>query len=116
MINYEYFEAKDLLTAENEGAANCTSLIKLKVNNDFSIKDICFGVYKHTGTYILNNDTIFFKFKNDTENDAFKFGLVQSDTLANGKTQDILILYRQTKDNNPIRLNITKNELLKSSD
>lgn len=51
------------LEAFSEGAANCTTNLKLFKNGEFNELNICFGLTSGKGTYKIENDTIYF----DTE-------------------------------------------------
>ena len=61
LINYGIFESESLLIAQREGAANCMTTLKLKVNNTFVETNVCFGVTETTGKYRLSGDTIYFE-------------------------------------------------------
>ena len=51
------------LEAFAEGAANCTTTLKLFKNNEFKELNICFGITSAKGTYRIENDTVFFDTK-----------------------------------------------------
>ena len=61
VIDFEKFEAKNILIAEREGVAGCMMTLKLKENNRFTAKDICFGISETKGKYTFRNDTIYFE-------------------------------------------------------
>lgn len=60
LINFGKRAGEDILIAWREGAANCTTTLKLKENHTFIEKSVCFGITEIKGKYILRNDTIFF--------------------------------------------------------
>jgi len=51
------------LEAFAEGAANCTTSLKLFKNKEFKELNICFGITSAEGTYRIENDTVFFDTK-----------------------------------------------------
>src|SRR4051812_30901123 len=50
-INFDKFEGNDILIAKREGAANCMTTFKLKENNKFSERIVCFGMSETSGNY-----------------------------------------------------------------
>ncbi len=62
MINFDNLMGRDLLIAQQEGAANCTTTIKLKKGGRFLMRYICFGVTDVRGKYSIENDTIYFEY------------------------------------------------------
>lgn len=118
VINFERFEGNSLLIAHYEGAANCTTTLKLKANNKFKIQSICFGVDEVKGEYEIKQDTIFFKNKKgDKDLKRFNWGIMQiSDTIKHFEYQNILglvTLYENSDDKNGYEMYIFKNELIK---
>lgn len=61
ILNFEKFESQNLLVASREAGANCKISLKLKENNTFSEKTVCFGTSETSGKYSFRNDTIFFE-------------------------------------------------------
>lgn len=110
IIDYKQFEAKSLLIAEIEGAANCHSVLKLKENNHANIRHVCFGIEENEGTYRVSNDTVFLKFQADTLYSGF--AVITVDTLANGKITEGFDLHIPNRKR-PIQFWITQNELIK---
>ena len=102
IIDFGKFASKDLLVARNEGAANCAVILKLKENNAFLERTVCFGIKEITGTYILKNDTIVFE--NLDSDHYYQFALIKNSEFHG---------YRNLKDTVPHILTITKNELTK---
>ena len=54
---------KIFLEAFTEGAANCTTSLKLFENKDFKELNICFGITSAEGKYRIENDTVYFDTK-----------------------------------------------------
>jgi hypothetical protein len=67
LIDFEQFEGKDYIVAQREGSANCTTTLKIKENNQFVLKHICFGYEEEKGTYKMKGDTIFLVFDKTLE-------------------------------------------------
>ena len=114
VIDFEKFEGQDLLIATREGVANCTTTLKLKENNKFYMRSVCFGIDKVGGTYSVNKDTIRFKFfsvRND--DDRFKLAVLRRNKDKNGKIYYDFDLYKSVNDTVPFRLFVTKNNLFK---
>jgi len=107
LFNYEKLEDKDVFTAESEGAANCTSKLKLKSNGQFSIEDICFGFYKTRGIYTVKNDTINFKFSSADDGKNYKFGIFNP-------IQREIFLYKSANDTLPCAMSVLRNELVEA--
>ena len=114
LINFEQWEGKDLLVAEREGSANCFTKLKLKANNTFIERSICFGIGKISGSYQIKNDTIFFS-NTHIEGDGkyYQFAVIKKSESQNKKIIGELVLYNEIADTNPHRLWIIKNELNK---
>ena len=51
IIDLNKLEGENLLTAQREGAANCTTTFKLKDNFTFKERNVCFGVSEVKGTW-----------------------------------------------------------------
>lgn len=111
LVNFNKLEGEDLLIAEREGAANCMTVFKLKANNKFREKSVCFGVTETKGNYEIRNDTIFFSditlLRNDEE--YFKFALLKKSEYSD---KNVLFRYRSAKDTIGHELWITKNKLI----
>ena len=114
VIDFENWEGKDLLVADREGAANCTTTLKLKSNNKISVRIICFGISKISGTYAVKNDTIFFSNLSKGRHDFnYQFALIRKIETQNKKILGELVLFTDMTDKHPDNLLITKNELNK---
>lgn len=114
IIDFENWEGKDLLIADREGAANCTTTLRLKSNNKISVKMVCFGISKISGTYTVQNDTIFFSNLSEGRHDFnYKFALIRKIETQNKKILGELVLFENIMDKDPHSLLIIKNEINK---
>ena len=114
IIPFEKFESKDLFIAWQEGVASCTTTLKLKENNEFYIRSICFGDDKIWGSYSLKNDTIKFKFSPLNNRDKhFEFGVYKPIANPHDKIIGEIFLYSSKKDTTPYPLSVYKNDLIK---
>ena len=113
VINFDRLEGKDLLVAGREGAANCTTTLKLKSNNKFIEKNICFGMSEVRGDYSLRGDSIFFSNVKlgRGEKEYFQFAVIQPSDFQNEKIIGELKRFMNYNDKFPHDLFITKNEL-----
>ncbi len=112
LINYEEFEAEDVLIVKNEGAANCNTTLKFKKDNSFKEITFCFGLSEILGTYIISNDTIYFKELNRIQKEKFiyEFGVIQELKKYSEKPLGF-ILYKNKQDTIGNYFNILKNNL-----
>lgn len=89
-INFEkILEGEDRIFAQAEGAANCTTTLKLKNNENFVYESICFGIDRIKGEYKIVNDTIYFK--NSRKLFEYQLGFIDKD-------QQIIKLYKSKSD------------------
>ena len=112
IINFDKLEGEDLFIAQREGAANCTTTFKLKPNNKFKEKSVCFGVSEARGNYKIKNDTIFFS---DVKvqrgyNKYYEFGVLKKSKYRDEKA---LFRFQNRSDTIGDELWITKNEIMK---
>lgn len=111
LINFDKLEGIDLFIAQREGVANCMTIFKIKPNNKFKERRVCFGVSEIRGNYEIRNDTIFFSDVNVPRGDKeyYKFAILQK-----SKYRDEMVLFRYQNQNDTIghELWITKNELI----
>ena len=113
IINFEKYEDKDLFIAEREGAANCYTTLKLKENNKFVEKNVCFAISEITGKYSIKGDSIFFsdiQLGRDV-NEYYQFAVIKQAASANKKIIGELKRFMNYNDTLPHELWITKNEL-----
>ncbi len=115
LINFDKLQGKDLLFAEREGAANCMTTLKLKENNIFTERSVCFSVKEVKGIYELKGDTVYFKDIGFVrhESEYYKFAVIQQSDSEKTKYPGVIILYRDYNDTTGFCLRITKNELTK---
>lgn len=114
LINFEQFEAKDLFIASYESTIGCTTILKLKENKRFLLREGCWGVYKYVGNYAIKQDTAFLSYTSGTESD-FRigvFGLLGKPTNQ-PDTIKYLHLHKTKNDKAFARLWIEKNQLFK---
>jgi len=100
LIDFERFQGKDLLVAKREGAANCMTIIKLKENNKFVERNVCFGIEEIQGNYNIKGDTVFFT--NVDKNQYYQFAVIENSNF---------IRYKDANDTIKYDLWITKNLL-----
>lgn len=115
IIDFEKFSGKDVLIAEREGVANCMTTLKLKGNNKFVAKSICFGMTEIKGEYSVKGDTIFFDKVNPGRNDRdyYQYAIIKNPTYNNPKYMGDLTLFKNNSDTTGYELWIIKNELMK---
>jgi hypothetical protein len=109
LINFEKLEEIDVLIVQNEGAANCSTTLKFKKDNTFKEIDVCFGKSEKSGTYVISNDTIFFKELN-RKKIRYEFGVIQVLKKCSDKPLRF-ILYKNRQDTIGNYFNILKNRL-----
>jgi hypothetical protein len=117
-IDFEKFEGSDILIAQREGAANCMTTFKLKENNKFTEKSVCFGMTEIKGAYKLKNDTIFFENVElgRDENEFYKFAIIRPSKFNKDNNHFDLIRFKDLNDTTGHELWITKNDLYKPTD
>jgi hypothetical protein len=114
IIPFEKFESKDLFIAWQEGVASCTTTLRLKENNQFYIRSICFGDDKVWGSYSLKNDTIKLNFSTlNNRNKHYEFGVYKPIANSHDKIIGEVFLYTSKKDTTPYPLSVYKNDLIK---
>ena len=106
LVNFERFESRSILIAHQEGVANCTVTLKLKLNKRFSERIICFWITETTGNYHLKGDTIFLNYDSKTRqgSEKYKFAIIRHMEIREFKNYSDTIGYP---------LVIIKNELTK---
>jgi hypothetical protein len=118
LVNFDKLEGDNLLIAEREGVANCTTTLKLKNNFTLRERNVCFGVTEIKGNYYLQNDTIYFENVRvgRHENEFYKFAVIEPSKFnKDGKYFD-LTRYKSLTDTVGHKLWITKNDLNKLKD
>jgi hypothetical protein len=115
LIDFDRLAGKDLFIAMREGAANCQTILKLKDNNTFIERDLCFGISEIKGNYSIKSDTIFFSnVKSNRDNrQYYMYSVIKKrNKIEYGtyKTVGDLVLYKDKKDTTGYKLWITKND------
>ncbi len=112
-INFEEFEGKNVLIAEREGVAGCMMTLKLKENNEFTAKSVCFGMTEIKGDYKFRNDTIYFENVElgRGEKEFYKFAVIEPLKFYSDNKRFVLLSYRSKNDTIGHRLKVTLNEL-----
>jgi len=111
-IDFDRLEGDDVLIAQREGAVNCMTTLKIKSNNIFREKDVCFGVSVTTGKYKIKNDTIYFldvsipKHKKD----FYEYAIIKKSKFSD---EDAIFRYKNKNDSLGQELWIVKNKLKK---
>jgi hypothetical protein len=113
IINFDKWEGNDLLIAVREGSANCTTTLKLKSNNKFIEKSICFGMSEVRGDYLLKGDSIFFSNVKlgRGESQYYEFAIIRPSEFQSQIIIGELKRFMNYNDTLPNDLSITKNEL-----
>ncbi len=103
VINFDKLEGENLFFAQAEGAANCTSTLKIKKgNNKFIYESICFGIEKTKGTYKIIDRIIYFD-NYDKRKFNFIYGKID-------KSKGFIALYRSQNDSNPFQIPIIEKQ------
>jgi len=112
-IDFEKLQGNDIFIAQQEGAANCMTIFKLKEKNKFREKNICFGTLETTGDYKIQNDTIFFENVKlgRYENGFYKFAIIRPSKTATESNHFDLVRYKDYNDTTGHKLKIIKNDL-----
>ena len=112
-IDFDKFESNDILVAQHEGAANCMTTFKLKENNQFTEKSVCFGMTEIKGDYKIINDTIYFANVQlgRGENKFYMFALIRPSKYNKDNKHFDLVRYKDLTDTTGYKLSITKNDL-----
>lgn len=114
LITFEKFESPSILIAQREGAANCTTTLKLKENKQFVETSVCFGISEITGTYRVVNDTIYFENVSlgRTNEEFYEFAVIKS-IPKNDRYVGEIVRFKNRTDTTGITLWVIKNELKK---
>lgn len=114
LISFDSLEGKDLFIAQREGAANCVTTFKLKENNKFIERSVCFGMTEIKGDYTLKADTIFFinVQLSRYEDEYYKFAIIKPSDSKNGEILGDLMRYNSYSDTTRDVLWIIKNDLI----
>ncbi|MCT4637455.1 MAG: hypothetical protein N4A72_07085 [Bacteroidales bacterium] len=112
LVDFDKFSGQDLLIAQREGAANCMTTFKLKENNKFVERSVCFGVSEIDGDFEIINDTIYFSNVNLPRGDTsyYDFALIMPSRFGTVNNKFDLIRYENKNDTIGHELWIIKNE------
>ena len=112
MYDFEKLEGHDVIIAQRESVANCTTTLKMKSSNRFVEKSVCFGVDRHEGEYAIIGDTIKFLFEKESNfSSKSAFGIIRLNKNPASKPIGEIIYYRNLHDLNPLSLRIMKYDL-----
>lgn len=101
IINFNSLEAKAVLIAEHEGAANCTVMFRLNENGRFRHRSVCFGIEETTGNYRLSNDTVYFS---DTRGWPYSYGIIKRNDSSLSTAGHRILLYGPLDDKKPVAI------------
>jgi hypothetical protein len=115
LIDFDRLADKDLFIAMREGAANCQSVLKLKDNNTFVARELCWGISEIKGAYAIKGDTIFFTNVKPGrgDNHYYMYSVIKKkNKIEHGYYKSVgdLVLYKDKKDTTGHILWITKND------
>ncbi len=96
MINFNDFEAKDIILAFREGVGGCGSHLKFKVDKTYIDKEVCFGSFERSGKYEIKGDTITFLSGSENDYAVIKRGKVENELVC-FKNDSVRIIYEITK-------------------
>ena len=115
LINFDRLSGDDLLVAQREGAANCMTTFKLKNNNTFIEKNVCFGVTEIKGNYKIAGDTIYFENVEvgRHEDGFYKFAIIRPSKFNTDSNRFDLVRFKDLGDTTGHELWIIKNDLNK---
>ena len=108
VIDFDTLSGEDLLVAEAEGGGNCSTTLKLKDNNKFVERSVCFGLTETKGFYELKGDTILFSGSNDK---YYTYAILKKREFQNEPISSVLIMYKSRTDTTGLELSIVKNGL-----
>ena len=113
IIDFEKFESKTILIAKREGVAGCSMTLKLKENNKFTAKSVCFGMTETIGKYDIKNDTIYFYDVElgRNENEFYKFAVLKSSKKFNNIKYFTLLSFKSKNDTIGHGLKVKLNDL-----
>jgi hypothetical protein len=115
IINFDTLEGKDLFIAQRGGAANCMTTFKLKEDNEFVERSVCFGVTETKGNYIIKGDTIFFSNVSlgRGDSDYYEFAVINKSDSQSSKILGNMLRFKNHSDTTGDELWIIKNDLTK---
>lgn len=115
-LSIERFMGKPVLVAGREGAANCTTVLKLFPNGHFKLQSVCLGISRLEGDWHKESDTIFFTdFSGRSDVQRFQYACYDSLPKTTGK-KEFLFLYdisKPAKDSLWLRIEYDSTHTLK---
>lgn len=112
IVDFMKFEGPNLILAQYEGAANCTTTLKIKDKNRFIQRSTCFGIDEYYGNYRIDGDTIKLYYDKKSSFDSkFAYGLIILDSIHNDEKIGKILYYRDSTDNNPLPMKILEYEI-----
>jgi hypothetical protein len=114
MINFDNWGSPTVLIAQMEGAANCTTTLKLKKDNTFVERVICFGITDSKGRYHLKGDTIFFHSVESGRNNGnfYKYAVLKRPEVKSKNNLGDLECYERLTDSIGLPMMIIKDKLI----
>jgi hypothetical protein len=97
VVDFKQFESPAILTAYQEGTANCSKSVELKADGKFIEKDVCFALSKAEGSYTKKGQTLLMHYQDGHKSRAVLKHL--------GKYK-MLLLYRDIKDTVPFPMKV----------
>lgn len=114
LIDFDRLAGKDLFIAMREGAADCQTILKLKDNNTFVERNLCFGISEIKGTYSVKGDSILFSNAKPARGSEkyYMYAVIKKGKEKNTQltTFGDLLLYKDQKDTTGHLFFITKND------
>ncbi len=113
LLDFEAFSGKDILIAQQEGAANCMTVLKLKENGEFIEKSFCFGINEIKGRYSIKNDTVYFEEVDFGRDDKkyYQYAVIKKSDVKNSEYIGNFVRYKNEADSVGNELLIVKYEL-----
>jgi hypothetical protein len=112
LIDFERLQGKDLIVAQREGAANCTITFRFKKTNQFSETDICFGVERGRGTYLMKDDTVYLNYNRSTGSKGkYSFAVIKLHSTEFSQAMGEVKFFKEKNDSLPLILILTKYDL-----
>jgi hypothetical protein len=114
MINLDNWGSPTVLIAQMEGAANCTTTLKLKKDNTFVERIICFGITESKGRYHMKGDSIFFHSVESGRNNGnfYKYAVLKRPAIKSQGNLGALECYERLTDTIGLPMMIIKDKLI----
>lgn len=101
------------MIAQRKGVANCMTTLKLREDNTFMERNVCFSLSETTGNYRINNDTIFFENISLGRNESkyYEFAVIKEPEFKNKNGYGDVVRYRNYSDTIGVPLWIVKSSI-----